>query len=418
MDGETIWWIAPVGVIYAVLFWVLSVRVPAVPLVLIFGLAPFQNDVSGFGGIHFSLSEVHLLLSVPLLMLKGWRGTLGWLNAPLWGGLILTFALTVPNWRDTSAVSLTQMGLYWVVAVAVFAQLPASRRDIEAAWKALLLVGCVMAGAALVNRSSYFWGLHKNGVGASLSCAFIIAVELWSTAKGRARWLYLGGVIWIAAGLLLVLSRGAWLAGMVGVFFLLMWRARYRSLIQLAILMVPVVFLIWEMLPQGSKEYATSFDVDRYNIKARVLNTEWAIQQWRSSPLIGVGAGLRKEYDATNVLWLTLAETGPLGLLAFLGVHVLLIEGIWSRRWSRSFNIASAASLAGAMVAGKFAHGLVDHYWSRGAIMLVWASVGMALFEEKNCRQSHIQLPNIRRGRRIRDAATEIQRESVEAGCS
>lgn len=418
MDGENIWWVAPLGVMYVILFWTLSVRVPALPLVLIFALAPFQNDVSGIGGIHFSLSEVHLLLAVPLLVLKGWRGTLGWLNAPLWGALILTFALTLPNWRDTSAVSLTQMGLYWVVAVAVFSQLPANRSDIEAAWKALLLVGCVMAGAALVNRSSYFWGLHKNGVGASLSCAFIIAVELWSTAKGRARWLYLGGVIWIAAGLLLVLSRGAWLAGMVGVIFLLLWRARYRSLIQLAVLMLPVVFLVWGLLPEGSKEYATSFDASRYNIKARVLNTEWAIQQWRSSPWIGVGTGLRKEYDATNVLWLTLAETGPLGLLAFLGMHVLLIEGIWSRRWSRSFNMASAASLAGAMVAGKFAHGLVDHYWSRGAIMLVWASVGMALFEEENLRQSHVPSIGVRRGSRTIGVATAARRESAEAGCS
>ncbi|MEY2597780.1 MAG: hypothetical protein RLZZ142_39, partial [Verrucomicrobiota bacterium] len=52
---------------YALIFWGLGWRYRWVPLALIFGLAPFQNDVSLLGGLHFSLSEVHLLLSLPLL---------------------------------------------------------------------------------------------------------------------------------------------------------------------------------------------------------------------------------------------------------------------------------------------------------------------------------------------------------------
>jgi hypothetical protein len=27
----------------------------------------------------------------------------------------------------------------------------------------------------------------------------------------------------------------------------------------------------------------------------------------------------------------------------------------------------------------QFTHGLVDHYWSRGAIMAAWAAAGMAI---------------------------------------
>jgi hypothetical protein len=314
----------------------------------------------------------------------------------------VTLALTLPSWRETSAVSLVQMGLYWVVAVAVFSNLPSSRRDIHITWLALLAVGCVMASVALLSRSSYFWGLHKNGVGASLACALIVAVELWSTAKGRSRWGYLAAVLWVGAGLILVLSRGAWLAGIVGVGFLLAWRSKYRLLLQLSVLMLPVALLVWGLLPQESREYATSFDTSRYNIKARVLNTEWAMEQWKASPFIGVGVGLRKEYDATNVLWLTLAETGPIGLLVFLGVHAWLLECVWSRRGGRSLNIPSAVSLAGAMVSAKFAHGLVDHYWSRGAIMIVWASVGMALFENRNSRVERLLVIPLRRTRALR----------------
>ena len=33
--------------------------------------------------------------------------------------------------------------------------------------------------------------------------------------------------------------------------------------------------------------------------------------------------------------------------------------------------------LAGALILGRLAHGMVDHYWSRGAIMVAWATVGM-----------------------------------------
>lgn len=356
-------------------------RAPCVPLVMVFGLAPFQNDVSGLGWLHFSLSEVHLLLSVPLLLYRGWRGSLGWMTGALWGGLLVTVLLTVPSWRETSLVSLIQMGLYWAGSVAVFTQLPTQKRDLVVAWHSLMVVGAVLAVAALVNRSSYFWGLNKNGVGASLSCALIVTAECWSSAERRHRTAYLGVLLLIAAGLVLVLSRGAWLAAAVGTGFLLAWRGQYRRLAQLGMLFVPVIAMVWAVLPEDSKSYATSFDQGRYNIRARTLNTEWAVDQWKSSPVIGVGAGLRKEYDATNVLWLTLAETGPLGLLAFLAAHGRLIIGVWMRRKTAPVGDfgPSATALAGALVLAKLVHGLVDHYWSRGAIMVAWASVGMVL---------------------------------------
>jgi hypothetical protein len=44
-------------------------------------------------------------------------------------------------------------------------------------------------------------------------------------------------------------------------------------------------------------------------------------------------------------------------------------------------------ALAGGLVLGKLAHGLVDHYWSRGALMIAWAMVGMALSPTSNSSQ-------------------------------
>lgn len=382
MGGLSLIMLLALGAGYVLLFWTVASRVPSVALFAVFALAPFQNDVSGMGWLHFSLSEVHLLLACPLLVLRGWRGDLDWMGIPLWGGLFVFFALTVPNWRDSSAVSLVQMGLYWIAAVAAFSLLPRTERDWLACWYGLVGVGAFLATMAVLTRSSYFLGLNKNGVGASLSCALIVCVECWSNGSGRGRWRWIPVMLLVCAGLVLVLSRGAWLAAIVGIGFLLAWRGQYRRLMQLGALVVPVAAVAWSLLPEESRQYASSFDSSRYSIRARELNTEWVMEQWRSSPWIGVGVGLRKEYDATNSFWLTLAETGPLGVIAFLSAHGAVLYGIWCRRVGlrRVLGpVSSAHALAGALILAKFVHGLVDHYWSRGAIMVAWSSVGIAL---------------------------------------
>ncbi len=408
MEPDLLWLALPLGIGYVLLFWVVSLRAPCVPLALIFGLAPFQNDVSGLGWLHFSLSEVHLLLSVPLLVARGWRGHLGWMTPVLWGGLIVTVLLSVPNWRETSTVSLIQMGLYWIGAVAVFSGLPLQHEDLRMSWRLLVLVAMVLATCALATRSSYFWGLNKNGVGASLACGLIVAVECWSGAGRKERRFYLAALPLIAGGLVIVLSRGAWLAAAAGIGFLLAWRGQYRRLLALGLLTLPVAAVVWSVLPAESREYAVGFDQSRFNIKARMLNTDWALEQWRSSPWLGVGAGLRKEYDATNLFWLTLAETGPLGLLALVLVHARCILGVWAQRRERALweGRPSPVALAGALVLSKFVHGLVDHYWSRGAIMVAWAAVGMAMarFLDSHpiaSNRAHVEVNSRHMGRRM-----------------
>jgi hypothetical protein len=114
-------------------------------------------------------------------------------------------------------------------------------------------------------------------------------------------------------------------------------------------------------------------------------------EQYEKNPVYGVGVGLRKEYDATNVQWLLLAETGVLGLATFLLVHLCFLSMIWkTRRWYPSSDFRySLLSIAGALILYKFVHGSVDHYWSRGAITPAWASVGMAVFAYYAVRQSH-----------------------------
>jgi hypothetical protein len=379
-DWQRIAWIAAGGV-YAVGFWVLSARIPAVALALILGLAPFQNDLSFLPGVHFSLSELHLLLSCPIAIWRGHSGGLSWMGPAVWVAWLVTVVLTLPHWRASSAVALVQMGLYWIAAVWVCRALPRSSRDLDRAWRILLGVGTFLASVAILTRSNYFLGLHKNGLGGSLACALVIAVDRWMECRsGGLRWLNLARLGWIGMALILVLSRGAWIASFLGVCWLLVWRGRLWLMLKLGLALVPAMALAWSVLPEESRSYATGFDSGRYNIQARLLNTEYALEEWRSSPWLGVGAGLRKEYDATNVFWLTLAETGPFGVLAFFGVHGFWLLGVWQRRgkW-RGTSAGTALGLSGALLLGKLAHGLVDHYWSRGAITVAWGSVGLAL---------------------------------------
>ena len=60
------------------------------------------------------------------------------------------------------------MGLYLIVAVIVFSALPRNETDFRLALNGLIFVSVIMASAVVIKRSGYVWGLHKNGVGASL----------------------------------------------------------------------------------------------------------------------------------------------------------------------------------------------------------------------------------------------------------
>ena len=183
-----------------------------------------------------------------------------------------------------------------------------------------------------------------------------------------------------SAGLILSVSRGAWLATTVGVCFILALRREFKLLAQLGTVLCLLVALAWQLLPAEKKEYALSFDSSRVNIAARYKSIDAAQGYFEQSPWIGVGVGLRKELDATNIFWFTLAETGIIGLIAFGGIHVVYLRMIWvtHKRVPRTDTRFSILAVGGALVLGKLAHGMVDHYWSRGHLLIAWAAAGMA----------------------------------------
>lgn len=387
-------WLIVVALVYPVAFWIVAWRWPHVALALIFAAVPFQNDVSGGALAKFSVAEIHLALTAPVFLVQNLVRKRPVLPGPLSIPLALYFAVCLYSswvtWRpDSALISLAQMFLYLVVAVSMFASFARREEDLLLSLRLYVCVGVFLAAVVIVTRSNYVLGLHKNGVGASLGCAVVICTELWFAARGkRAKTLLAGALAVIAAGLLLSLSRGAWLGSVAGLVVVVWMRRQYRLLLRGMLLLVPVITLAWSLLPKESQQYATNFSQRSYNINARLEMIDFARSQFEKSPAYGVGVGLRKEYDATNIVWLLLAETGVLGLAAFLYLHGVALR---TARWTASFvehsdPLYSLVVIGVALVVDKFCHGLVDHYWSRGAITVVWGSMGMALAVYYRCR--------------------------------
>lgn len=356
---------------------------PHIPLMMIFALAPFQHDLSIGGPVRFSIAEINLMLTSVLFLIRGRPVRWGPVSIPIGLYLGVCSVSSVLSWRPSTLTSMIQMGLYLCAAVVVFTSYGRSEEDFRPALNGLLIVGLILAIAVIVQRTGYVLGLHKNGVGDSLAAAVIVCGELWFGATRRKRRMLLTVVmITLTAGLFFSLSRGAWVGASVGLIVILAMRRQFRLMLRSAVIFIPLIALCWRLLPDQDRSYTTGLSKENWNIRMRYQSLYFAQDRFHESPVIGVGVGLRKEYDATNLFWLTLAETGVLGMAAFLGIHGSFLRMVWKtqKRIPRTETLYSVVAIGGALITSKFVHGMVDHYWSRGAIMIAWTSAGMATY--------------------------------------
>ncbi|MEJ5298846.1 MAG: O-antigen ligase family protein [Armatimonadota bacterium] len=375
-----------IGAAAAAAFIVLTWLAPTAALGIIFLLAPLQQDVGGLAFAKMGPSELGLALAFPVFLIKNLvmkRPVLpGPLTLPVAAYLGFCGLSSYNTWRgEVALISLLQMALYFLVAVTVFASL--TRRPQQLLWipYAACLTGTVFASAAIASGFNMM-GLHKNGIGSSLCMFTVICTEMWiSETRPTLRKALAVALAVISGALVLSLSRGAWVGAAAGVGIILLMRGMHREFWRLGLLMIPAVAVAWMALPQEKREYALGFERSRFNIEARFRSFDFAKEQWLSSPFWGVGVGLRKQYDATNVVMLTLAETGVPGLAGFLAVHATFFALVLRirRQVRQSDRLFTLLVLGVALLTAKLMHGMVDHYWSRGPIVVAWASVGMSL---------------------------------------
>jgi hypothetical protein len=397
-----VWFQAAVALLYAAGFCALAWRYPAITLMLILASAPFQQDMSVGGPVRFSIAEIHLALAFPVfvlrMILQGRRVSLGAVGWPVLLYLGICIACSVLHWRATSLVSLLQMGIYMIVAVAIFGYFAPRAQDLRLSLDAVIWVGVALSILQIVAPGPLeaWFGLNKNGLGSSLASAVVICFELYLTAADeprRRRKLMLAMSI-LSAALLMTLSRGSWMACLAGILLVVIFRRQFRLVLTGSLVLIPVLVACWAWLPAESRDYATSFDQSRFNISMRYKSIDFAEQEFHQSPITGVGVGLRKEYDATNVVLLTLAETGLPGLAAFLLIPLVICVMGWRiyHQLPAADPLTSFPILAAALTVGRLAHGTVDHYWSRGAILIAWGAVGMALAAQRSLRERRRQV--------------------------
>jgi hypothetical protein len=409
----------PLGVIYALAFWFIALRKPAVVLALVFASAPIENDLSGGGPVKFSIAEINLLLLVPVFLYQRRRFGGGIVLAATIGYFLAGLGCTLLSWRVTSLVALVQEAMYLIIALTLFGAIPKTIEDYRPSLIGFIWASLIIATAAIIVRSGFVLGLHKNNAADSIAAGLLIALELVFHTKDtwRKRGLLLAVFI-LAVGLINTLSRGAWLAAITGTLVIFALRRQFGLMLRVTIVGGVLFAVCWNLLPQASRDYAAGLDGNLSNLKPRFVSKDFAMREFASSPVTGVGVGLRKEFDATNFVFLTLAETGVVGMVAFI-----LMEGtIWvlmlraQSRMSRDSFAFSLVVIACALGAGKLTHGMVDHYWVRGPLLSSWAALGMgtrAAYEERKRRRA------VRRARLAAQLAESVESESendVEGG--
>jgi hypothetical protein len=368
------------AVIYVPFYWYLCIAHPPAALFIMFGSALFPYDLSAGLPVKFALGEINLILATPFILLRAKNIK----YPPLLTSVFIYFSvcfisIVLNTVTKDSIVSMAQMAVYLVLAGIVLANASTDARALLPGFYGIVAGGVFLGSVAIATRQSYVLGMHKNAAGSSLSFAAITCAQLWLVAPKAIRRRLGIAFCLISGGLLFTLSRGAWCGAIAGILFIIAYHGQFKLLVRCFIILIPMIAVCWFILPDDSKTYALDISSNSNNVMSRLISIDYAKSFFYAHPVFGSGVGLRKQYDATNVIWSTLAETGIVGLCAFLLMHLQFFAIIWRRRkllapTSAEFSIVA---IAGGLVLSKLIHGLVDHYWAR-TLLCVWGSAAMA----------------------------------------
>ncbi len=238
---------------------------------------------------------------------------------------------------------------------------------------------------------------NVNNVAGALEAAVPLAICL--IIARRRPWNIIGALALVPLSFMLVLlqSRGAWLAVLMG---LVVYATLYRRWV---LPLVPIVLLAGLFLNASFGEPISIGTGD--NAEHQVISLSDRTEIWNEAlrlslhaPLLGNGVNgfaiygkpvlgvPPNEYVFTNShahnLFLEIAvDVGWIGLLAFLGILVLAIRTAW-QAYRQNENALSHTLAMGILAAFTviITHGLFDTiYWGFKAEIFLWATAGLAL---------------------------------------
>ncbi|MGD9793295.1 MAG: O-antigen ligase family protein [Acidimicrobiia bacterium] len=303
-----------------------------------------------------------------------------------------------------------------ILLIAVAAQ-PTERAGIELLHRGMLLGGSIAVGAAIAQVGktrlvlrlllavstahairavldtvtsgfdpAYPFGIHKNAAGGLLAMTLVI-VLLAPRLLGLPSPVRLAVMVTLLAGLAATQSRGAAIALIATMAIASVQRnrtagLRFAALVSAlaAITLVAVTF----------DDVGINDTTNRFNsYNSRRLTNDYALDQWRDSPLTGVGvrffrdpaffaeataAGESTFGEPHNIVVVNLAESGIVGTAGL----VVLLAWLWMLLRSQRTEFASLASM---LLLTRLVNTQFDIWWVAGTLTLPFVVIGMALAE-------------------------------------
>jgi len=400
--GQVAKWGVPIGVVLGFLsghalaaaaalllvpFVIVAFAQPRIALMITFALIPLGQSIPDLP-IHLSISELCLAILFPVCLLKtaqmGKPIRMGPLFWPVMLYLLFCLISSLPHFHlhSPAITAYAQMVVYLVFGIMITASFPGGTDDLRFALEGAVGMAAIFALMVLLTHFHYPLA-NKNYWGAVFGSTFVMGLEFWLAARvagdrKKARLLF-WALLLIGAALFLCLSRGGWGEAVAGSFVLLLLRRRFTLLLRVGLLMVPLIAVLWITLPKSDKTYAVNISTTAHSTWTRIYDLKYAWAQYQTNPIFGVGVQLRKEMDATDLLMVTLAESGVQGVLAFLLIHAVAAGMAWKihKRLDPRDPRFSLVAIGAALVFQRFAHGMVDQYWCRGPLIWAWCAAGM-----------------------------------------
>ena len=374
-------------------------RQPALWLAIAFaaGILP-QSLLGDSSSVFVAFSDVMALLMIVVLVLysvgRRLSPTLAALKWPLFVFLSAAALSCLANWRGADAVvQYGRMLEFTLFTTLIFASFLRTTADMERCFILLLIaefglgLAAALGFAAGARSGLYILGMHKNAIGPSLACGVVVGLVYLRAPDVKRRWkpYILAAFAFALIGTILSLSRGAWTAAAVACLLVLALKRDGRGLGIMCALAVPIFAVCWSLLPSDSAQYAGNLSLGAHTMQIRLDHQAQALDLWRAHPILGDGAGLAKLMNPENVYVQALAETGVVGLAAFL----FLLGSVYAFIF-RVHRLVTAQDLwntpAGRILlccAGVFTvptvHGAIDVYWRRGVVFLAWAAAGICI---------------------------------------
>ncbi len=224
----------------------------------------------------------------------------------------------------------------------------------------------------------YALGFHKNAMGSFMAICFPLAMI--NSRKSRTFYDFLVLAL-ISGGLIVSLSRGAWVGAFSSVLITEFIYDK-KNFLRNVVIFGLVLFAALLVMPSQFKQQATQSKTINFR------KEQWHIAQagFAQHPLLGVGYGnflylsmkmvkvdYERHFDPHNIVLRLAAETGIFGLLGFFILFINIYRYCFQtigRETDPDLRLWEIGML-GSLIA-YLGHGLFDVFWVRGTGSLFW----------------------------------------------